>query len=184
MSGKNNQKENISNNKDMDIHQFILQLECKFDYKIFREININYKVDKKGKKQKIPLGEKNNLTIEDLKSCTRGYGNSYSIYTKHIPNMHVVDFDTKVNLQGCELYNFLINKKAPYTETTKGFHFYTYIKDLPSFSNEKKIYCDPQYEIDLIGKINNLWETKGRKVINGKEGIPSFDWNDMKKYFK
>ena len=183
MSGKNNQKENISNNKDMDIHQFILQLECKFDYKIFREININYKVDKKGKKQKIPLGEKNNLTIEDLKSCTRGYGNSYSIYTKHIPNMHVVDFDTKVNLEGCELYNFLINKKAPYTETTKGFHFYTYIKDLPSFSNEKKIYCDPQYEIDLIGKINNIWETKGRKVINGKEGIPSFDWNDMKKYF-
>ena len=53
MSGKNNQKENISNNKDMDIHQFILQLECNFDYKIFREININYKVDKKGKKQKI-----------------------------------------------------------------------------------------------------------------------------------
>ena len=183
MSGKNNQSENISNNMNMDIRHFLLNLECGYDFKIYREINIVYKTDKKGKKYKVPQGEKNNLTIAELKNATRGYGNSFSLYTKHIPNMYVVDFDTKENLEGCELYNYLLKSKTPYTETTKGFHFYTYITNLAQFSNEKKIYKDKTYEIDLIGKINNIWETKDRVVINGSEPIVSVDWNDFKKFW-
>tara|TARA_R110000824_G_scaffold387325_1_gene582568 strand:+ start:1483 stop:4167 length:2685 start_codon:yes stop_codon:yes gene_type:complete len=170
-------------NNNMDIKYFFMKLECKHNFdKVYREIQINIKTDKKGKKYKVPLGEKNNLTIDELKDYARGYGNSLSLYTKHIPDMYVVDFDTKKDLDNCELYQYLIEKKVAYTETTKGYHFYCYIRNLKHFSNEKKIYIDEKYEIDLIGKINNIWETKGR-IVNNSDNILDIEWDNIKHNF-
>jgi len=176
-------KELISKQVDMDVLEFFIGMECKFNHKIYREIQLNMKKDKKGKLYKQPIGEKNNLTIEQLKSYSRGFGNALSLYTKHIPDLYVVDFDTKEDLDNCELYNELISSNTPYTETNKGFHFYIYITSIDKYSNEKKIYIDDKYEIDLIGKINNIWEMKGRKVINGDNEIKKYWWGYLRKFF-
>ena len=81
-----------------------------------------------------------------------------------------------------ELYDLLNDDCVAFTETTKGSHYYIKIKNIgeyPAYSEQQKIYIDNNIEVDLI-KINNIWETKGRK-INGT--IKEYDWNDIKKYF-
>ena len=173
---------NMADNNMMDIQDFFDTIEKEYNSSFYRHINISLKKNKKGKMEKIPRGEKNDLSVEDIKN-NRGNTNynTLSLAVKHIPDLYVVDFDTK-EVTDCELYDLLNDDCVAYTPTTKGSHYYIKIKNIgeyPAYSEQQKIYVDKNIEVDLI-KINNIWETKGRK-INGT--IKEYDWNDIKKYF-
>jgi len=177
-----NQKIIISSNEikmsDENIQDVFNKIEKKFKNKFYRHIGVN--IDENG--NKIPIGEKNNMTLEEIKEKRGNYDeNTLSLYLKHIQNLYVVDFDTK-KLEGCELKSFLDNELVSYTETNKGFHYYLYLNNMIAYTNQQKIYKTSNFEIDLI-KNNNIWETKGRKLYRGYDNIKTFEWEDMKKYF-
>jgi hypothetical protein len=167
------------NHNIMNIVDFVEKLEKEIDIPCYRYINIDY-VDGK----KIPLGEKNDMTIEQINK-NRGKGDWISIYLKHIPNLYVIDFDTKyINededvIPLYEFYDILNNDCVAYTETTKGFHYYIYIKDIPKFTQQQRVCSNPNIDMDLI-KTNNIWETKTREI---KGEIKEYAWNDIKIYF-
>ena len=164
----NNMYNNMADNNMMDIQDFFDSIEKEYNSSFYRHINISLKKNKKGKIDKIPKGEKNDLSVEEIKN-SRGNTNynTLSLAVKHIPDLYVVDFDTK-EVTDCELYDLLNDDCVAFTETTKGSHYYIKIKNIgeyPAYSEQQKIYIDNNIEVDLI-KINNIWETKGRK-ING-----------------
>ena len=166
-------KMNTTNN--MDVEDFFKSIEHETKLSIYRHIDITYN----SKGNKIPKGEKNNLSVEAIKR-NRGDTsyNTLSLYVKHIPDLYVIDFDSK-EVDEDPLYIKLNNECVAYTETIKGSHYYVYIKNIDVFSNQQKVNIDSTIDMDLI-KINNIWETKGR-IIKGT--IKEYDWNDIKQYF-
>ena len=88
----------------MNVETFFKQIEKENDNKAFyRYINITYN----SKGNKIPKGEKNDLSIEDIKK-NRGIAsyNTLSLAVKHIPDLYVVDYDT--HEVDCDFYEFLV----------------------------------------------------------------------------
>ena len=166
----NTEMEKISKYNNMEIEQFYKDLESKYNKAIYRRILVKLV---EGKKQ--CSADHKNWTPEKIKT-NRGWGNTFSFSIKHIDNLYVIDFDTK-NLDGCKLWDLLDG--CAFTETNKGFHKYVYIKNLPLFKNQQKVYFDTKYEIDLL-KDNNCWETADR-TISGD--IMTFEWEDLKGYF-
>ena len=159
------------NHNIMNIVDFVEKLEKEIDIPCYRHIKIDH-VDGK----KIPLGEKNDMTTEQINK-NRGKGDWISIYLKHIPNLYVIDFDEK-GIVDCPLYDKLNDDCVAYTTTTKGEHFYVYIKDIPKFTQQQKVLnCD--VECDIL-KTNNCWEHSSR-MVNGE--IKEYAWNDIKIYF-
>lgn len=176
---KNNLINNIKmdNSNIMNVEDFFKNIEKENnDNAFYRYINVF--IDKDGKKK--PIGEKNDMSIEDIKK-NRGNttDNTLSLAVKHIPDLYVVDFDTKDNLQNNLFYFMLKDDNVACTETKKGFHFYIKIKNIGKYSNQQKIFKDEKYEVDLIKK-NNIWETKDRNVIGE---IKEYDWNDIQSFF-
>ena len=167
-------KMNTNNNK-MDIEDFFKTIEATNKLTIYRHINVI--LNNSG--SKIPFGEKNNLSIEEIEK-NRGNmkHNTLSLSVKHIPDLYVIDFDSK-DVDEDPLYEKLNNECVAYTDTKKGSHYYVYIKNITAFSNQQKVNIDSDIDMDLI-KTNNIWETKGR-IVNGK--IKEYDWNDIKQYF-
>ena len=164
-----------SNINNMDIEDFFKTIEAKHNLTIYRHINVV--LNNNG--NKIPFGEKNNLSIEDIKDNRGNINhNTLSLSVKHIPDLYVIDYDTK-DADECELYCQLNNECVAMTETKKGYHFYVIIKNITEFSNQQKIHIDSDIDMDLI-KTNNIWETKGR-IVNGK--LKEYDWKDIKQYF-
>ncbi len=164
-----------NNISKMNVEKFFKQIEKENDNKAFyRYINITYN----SKGNKIPNGEKNNLTIEDIKN-NRGTAshNTLSLAVKHIPDLYVVDYDT--HEVDCDFYELLNNDCVAYTDTKKGSHYYIKIKNIGKYSNQQKIHVDSKIDVDLIKK-NNIWETKDRTITGT---IKEYDWNDIKKYF-
>ena len=159
----------------MDIEEFYKDIENKTNLTIYRHIDISYN----DKGSKIPMGEKNDLSVEDIK-LNRGITsyNTLSLSVKHIPDLYVIDYDTK-DADQCEFYSRLNKDSVAYTETKKGSHYYIKIKNITPFKNQQKIHIDPTMDCDII-KTNNIWETKGRIV---KGSIKEYDWNDINKYF-
>tara|TARA_R110000824_G_scaffold3860_1_gene18492 strand:+ start:3069 stop:5246 length:2178 start_codon:yes stop_codon:yes gene_type:complete len=171
----NNDNININNNNNMNIVDFVEKIENDCKKPIFRYIQVNVYDGKKD-----PVGtEKNNMTPQDI-SKNRGNSNhnSVSIYLKHIPDLYVVDFDTKDNKDN-DFYKLLNNDNIAMTETNKGSHYYIKIKNMPVFTNQQKILVDKDIDCDLL-KTNNCWETKNR-IINGT--IKSYEWDNIKQYF-
>ena len=166
---------NMNVNNKMDIEDFFKKIEHDKKLSIYRHINVSYN----SKGNKIPKGEKNDLSVQDIKK-NRGNtkDNTLSLSVKHIPDLYVIDFDSK-DVKDDSLYKKLNNECAAYTETKKGSHYYVYIKNIQQFKNQQKININPMIDMDLI-KTNNIWETKGR-VVNGT--IKEYDWKDIKKYF-
>ena len=154
----------------MNIKDFFENLESEHQLALYRRIMVKL-VDGK----KICNVDRSNWTTEQIKN-DRGWGNTFSFSIKHVPDLYVIDFDTK-NLDGCKLWD-LLNDCAK-TETNKGFHVYVYINNLPEYKNQQKLYIDTDYEIDLLKK-NNCWETDNR-TITGE--IMKFEWEDLKCYF-
>jgi hypothetical protein len=174
-TNSNNKIKMIDTNINMDIEQFFKNIEHKTNLAIYRHINVI--LNTKG--NKIPFGEKNDMSVEDIKiNRGRTNHNTLSLSVKHIPNLYVIDFDSK-DVDENSLYQKLNDECVAYTETKKGSHYYVYIKNITEFSNQQKVNIDSDIDMDLI-KTNNIWETKGR-IVNGK--LKEYDWNDIKKYF-
>tara|TARA_R110000803_G_scaffold118639_8_gene187028 strand:+ start:1480 stop:3969 length:2490 start_codon:yes stop_codon:yes gene_type:complete len=173
---KNIKMDTKNNMKEMNVEDFFKTIEAKNNLTIYRHINVVLNTNG----NKIPFGEKNNLSVEDIKT-NRGNTNhnTLSLSVKHIPNLYVIDYDTK-EADECEFYCKLNEECVAMTETKKGFHFYVYLKNMGNgFSNQQKVNIDSSIEMDLI-KTNNIWETKDR-TVNGT--IKEYDWNNIKQYF-
>ncbi len=166
----NTDMEKIYKSNNMEVEQFYKDLESKYNKALYRRILVKL-VD--GKKQ--CNSDHKNWLPEKIKT-DRGWGNTFSFSIKHVDNLYVVDFDTK-DLDGCKLWDLLDG--CAFTETNKGFHKYVYIKNLPLFKNQQKVYFDTKYEIDLL-KDNNAWETADRTITGD---IMTFEWEDLKGYF-
>ena len=173
-----------------DLQQFIGGLDQKYGPVIRTITVIDAKDSPTGSKK--PIGEDNSMTQEEIKAnrCSLKPGqtaNTYSIALKHMPNIFVVDFDFKENVEDNELFQKLKSDQSFMTETDKGYHFYTSIIDVPPFSNEVKIghpdyFGDQQNQpIDLLGGKKNVWEKHGRPLVG--EHISEYDWGDISKYF-
>jgi len=181
MNRQKEYKDKMINNIKMDyinimkVEEFFKMIEKENDDKSFyRYINISYN----NKGAKIPTGEKNDLSIEEIKN-NRGNPqyNTLSLAVKHIPDLYVVDYDEEEI--DCEFYDLLNSDNVAYTNTKKGTHYYIKIKNIGEYTNQQKIHVDGITEVDLIKK-NNIWETRDRDVIGN---IKEYDWNDIKKYF-
>tara|TARA_R100000963_G_C4643909_1_gene107683 strand:+ start:788 stop:3358 length:2571 start_codon:yes stop_codon:yes gene_type:complete len=182
----NNNKYKVYNMKERTIQEFFNEIEKEHNLTLYRHIDITYKDG-----SKIQIGERNNMSVAQIGKNRYGYDfdkkrvlkesecNTLSLAVKHIPDLYVVDFDTK-NIVDCELYDILNDDCVAFTETTKGSHYYIKIKNIGDYSHQTKVYIDPKFDVDLI-KTNNIWETKGR-IIKGE--IKEYDWNNIKKYFK
>ena len=146
-------KMNTTNN--MDVEDFFKSIEHETKLTIYRHIDITYN----SKGNKIPKGEKNNLSVEAIKR-NRGDTsyNTLSLYVKHIPDLYVIDFDSK-EVDEDPLYIKLNNECVAYTETIKGSHYYVYIKNIDVFSNQQKVNIDSTIDMDLI-KINNRYHQR------------------------
>ena len=74
----------VDNNIKMDVEDFYKRIEEETKLTIYRHINISY--NDKGKK--IPMGEKNDLSVEAIKNNRgRTHHNSLSLSVKHIPDL-------------------------------------------------------------------------------------------------
>ena len=174
---KTNSPNNIKMNTNniMDIEDFFKTIEVQTKLSLYRHISVT--LNHKG--VKIPFGEKNNLSVEDIQSNRGNINhNTLSLFVKHVPDLYVIDYDSK-EVDGCELYCRLNDDCVAYTETKKGSHYYVTIKNITPFKNQQKIHVAGVIDLDLI-KTNNIWESKGR-VVNGS--IKEYDWNDIKQYF-
>ena len=165
----------------MIIDDLLSDIQTKSDNnKIYRGINLT--LNEKG--VKIPSGEKNNIPLDKLNEINQNlnYGNCFSTYVKYVPNLYVVDFDTKIKLEECPLHKMLMEDKVFHNDSfrMKGYHFWVFIENLPPFSNQQKVGIDSQWEVDLI-KINNSWDRKGIEVWGQDYGY--YDWNTIKQYF-
>jgi len=159
---------------ETSITKFYKQLSTREGTPVYRMIDVKVVNGKK-----IPTGEKNNMSLEEIKS-DRGTGNTVSGYLKYIKNLYVIDFDTK-DLDGCELKEFLDEEENLFTETKKGYHYYIFIKNMIPYTNQQKVGVE-DFDIDLIKK-NNIWETKTRKINGNVEDIKTYQWNDIKEWF-
>ncbi len=181
---KNNPIENKinSNNKSMEIKsrpigKFIrIEVEKGLNKDVACWRMIDVKRDANGKKT--PIGDYNNRSPAEILSMGRGSGNSYSLYLKHIPNLYVIDYDTK-EVDEDEFYDILNEDCVAMTETTKGWHFYVIIKNMPTYSNQIKVYKNELYDVDLL-HATNVWEDSTR-IIKGD--LIEYDWNNIKQYF-
>lgn len=151
----------------------------------YATLDIN-KPDKNNNKQPYCC-ERNNWTPKQINEKIKNpdwieekcwEGNTFSFYLKHIPDLYVIDYDTK-EIDDDKLYDKLNDECVAMTETNHGYHFYLYIKNLPKFSNQQKIGIHKDIEMDLI-KTNNIWETKTRTILGD---IKTYEWNDIKQYF-
>lgn len=166
----------MESNNIMNVEEFFKQLEKdNNDTAFYRYIYVD--INKDGKKE--PTDEYNDWNTEKIKK-DRGDNrrNTLSLSVKHIPDLYVIDFDTK-ELNGNLLFFNLKDDNVAYTETKKGYHFYVKIKNIGKYSNQQKVYYQDNFEVDLI-KTNNIWETKDRNVIGE---IKEYDWDELKFFF-
>lgn len=173
--GKESEIKYISNHiMKQSIGDFVNVLEEYAKNPCWRHIQVS--LNAKG--AKIPQGEKNNMSIDDIQQDRGLTGlNTYSIYVKYIPHLYVIDYDVKD--PECKLYDKLNDDCVAMTETKKGTHYYVLIPDMPSFTNQQKIHINTAIDMDLIKK-NNIWETKDR-IVNGS--LIEYKWDDIKHYF-
>jgi len=157
--------------------------------------------------KKEPIGEMNNKKLEDIRNdnnenilnkkpevsyinkkihkLTDNEYNSlflcYSLYIKYVENLYCIDIDDdKIN----SIYE--LNKITEVFKNclwvkgnTKGIHIYVYIKDMPKYSNQQKVF--KKFNGDLIKK-NNMWERLDKKINynQNNELITNLKFDDIK----
>ncbi len=128
-----------------------------------------------------------------------------SIYLKYVKDLYCVDFDTRDKCileegkvpdpqqSGCflpinPLFKMMMESGTPYTETAKGFHFYTYVVGCPDFQNGLKIAKDEAVcgEVDLIGRKqvgqSNIIENEKHQIHNPDAKIVRIPWDEFSEY--
>ena len=168
----------ISNYFSMKIQDFYDTLSEEHRY--YRHIGVRYVYNnEKEKMEKVPTDEHNDWSLDKVQLNKGNPSRNYlSLYLKHIPDLYVIDFDTK-HLDDCDLINMLDDKKCCLTKTKKGYHYYVYIKNVPTYSNQQKV-LKQDYDVDLI-KQNNIWEDKTRSLFGNK--LLTFQWEELRQYF-
>jgi P4 family phage/plasmid primase-like protien len=154
--------------------------------------------------KKIPIGEKNNITPDEIElkknitlSSPKSYYNgsknikltkselktltrAYTIFIKHTPDLYCIDIDD-IDINHIDSLNEEVLKKFPWVlGNTKGIHVYLKILNVPNFTNQQNVYKN--FKGDLIKK-NNMWENKQKALFNFHNNIPQIDFNDIKHIF-
>mgnify|MGYP003668401258 CR=1 FL=1 len=124
-----------------------------------------------------------------------------TIYLKSVPDLFVVDMDEKAKCnEENPLFTRMMESGCPYTETTKGYHFYIYIRGCPDFVNGLKCQKvidpiapdDPMDtgligEMDIIGRkhhsASNIIEAEHNPLHNADAPIPEFPWDEFSQQF-
>lgn len=158
--------------------------------------------DKDGKK--IPIGERNNISIDEIDKIKRRniekpllyYRNkeeiilsekelksltlSYTIFLKYTENIYCIDIDDEC-IKTLEELNIDILKGCPWLKgNTKGIHVYIKIDNMPKYTDQQDVYNE--FKGDLIKK-NNMWENKKKELYNYNEKIPVYDYEEIKHIF-
>ena len=165
-----------------------------------------YYINTNGKKS--PIGEMNNMSVDDLKGANKIHGSkpkyikrngkainltteefnslqkSYSIYLKHTSDLYCLDVDMPEikSLTNLINYNrdFNIFEKCSWVKgNTKGIHIYLKCLNVPTYSSEIDLFKN--IKGDLIHKNNNMWE-KIDKTVSGS--LQTFDFETIKPLLK
>jgi hypothetical protein len=182
----------------MKVCEFVKVLEDEWDVGMYRKIMV-IPATKSVMRKKQPFGEKSDMSVAEIKksrSHDKSYWDkigptllqkaekNYSIYVKHMTDLYVVDFDTKV-FKTTDLYDLLMAQNIYHCETAKGYHFYLRIGGLGTYKNEVNLanldFFDKVDDIDLIARKRNVWEINTRE-INGSTFGP-IEWQAISKYF-
>jgi P4 family phage/plasmid primase-like protien len=127
----------------------------------------NQYTDKAGKK----------IFMKSLKDVEK----KYSLYLNHCEDLYCVDVD-EVAISDIETFGYF--KDCLWKQgNTKGLHIYVFIKNVPKYSNQVKIWHDESFDVDLIYK--NMWEDDKKPIHNFKEDgdYPIYEWSDIKNLF-
>ena len=165
------------------VEQWCEEIAYDLGYPIYRHINVTRNAQGK----KMPQGEKNNMSIAELKT-NRGLatGNSISMYIKYVTYddvpLYIADFDTK-ELEGCAFWKFLQERKAPYTQSwsQKGYHSWIFVKDVPKEleKQQQRVLLDGT-DMDFL-RTNNAWYRKGTLVHNPFPVV--LEWKEIESFF-
>ena len=172
----------------MEIKVFARKLEKEFGPCV-RQIHYKLVNDKKDS----IVNEKKNMTQKEIKSSRGGWSeetdsiNCYSIATRYLKDIYVVDFDSKCEkAMKSKLMEVLKFTKCYGTETAHGFHYYVKLPDLP-YNIDTHTYhstdiCEGgHFPLDLL-KNNNTWENNDRVVFG--DNFKEFKWfGYFEKYF-
>lgn len=181
------------------------------EYKAFSEkhkiptTNVWYYIsDEDGKK--IPIGEKNNLTLEEvIKQKDVIPPKKYSIihkkphylspseenslrlvkssFLKHTDNIYCLDID-ELCISSMEDFMTFDDtfKDCSWTKgNTKGVHIFMRITGLPEYKEQKQIIKNNSFNADLL-RVNNVWDIPSKLVYNG-EIMKEFEWKDIQHIF-
>lgn len=159
---------------------------------------IYYYVNTNCGKKYLPEGQHNELntrTIEEVIENNKQYHpkpkgkfkfpiiEAQSIFVKHTQNLFVIDVDVeKINTMDDFIEKFKIDifKDCAWVKANvKGIHIYAFIKNVPEYSSEQKVFKD--FEGDLIGRKNNIWENVNKRFSSTH--IPTFEFADIKHIF-
>jgi hypothetical protein len=158
-----------------------------------------YYVNPKCQKKYLLSGEVNNRTISEVieynkkphQKPSQGkikfpITEAQSIFTKHTPDLFVIDVDEKTDIMEQTMDGFIekfkidIFKDCAWVKgNTKGIHIYAFIKNMPVGIKELEVYKD--FKGDLIGRTNNIWEDITKRFSSTH--IPTFEFADIKHLF-
>jgi len=109
-----------------------------------------------------------------------------SVFTKHTPDLFVIDVDVKTDIMEQTMDAFIekfkidIFKDCAWVKgNTKGIHIYAFIKNVPVGIKEFEVFKD--FKGDLIGRTNNIWEDITKRFSSTH--IPTFEFADIKHLF-
>jgi len=109
-----------------------------------------------------------------------------SVFTKHTPDLFVIDVDVKTDIMEQTMDAFIekfkidIFKDCAWVKgNTKGIHIYAFIKNMPVGIKEFEVFKD--FKGDLIGRTNNIWEDITKRFSSTH--IPTFEFADIKHLF-
>jgi len=169
-------------------------------------------LDDEGQKQ--PIEDRNNLTLEEIQALKNNcyyetkYGKQlptkkgeftkggkkikmerlkvvekkHSLYLKYIPDLYCIDIDNK-NIKTIEEFGYF--KDCVWKEgNNKGIHIYVFIKNVPEYSNQQKVWFDSKLDVDLIKK-NNMWEDDKKELynFNKENNYPIYEWEEVQHLF-
>ena len=158
-----------------------------------------YYVNPKCGKKYLLNGEVNNRTIPQVIEYNKNphpkpsqgkikfpITEAQSIYTKHTPDLFVIDVDEKTDIMEQTMDGFIekfkidIFKDCAWIKgNTKGIHIYAFIKNMPVGIKEFEVFKD--FKGDLIGRTNNIWENVNKRFSSTH--IPTFEFADIKHLF-
>jgi hypothetical protein len=135
--------------------------------------------------------------FKSLTSVHKNHPHAYlgiSIYLKFVPDLFVIDFDTKEKCnEDNELYDFCRSLQSVQIDTKKGAHFYFYISNMPDFTCSTKLQSSEEYgDIDIVGRNKdgqfNVVERADTNVTEVDDGgyptsVVEVPWQDLAPYF-